>query len=402
MPFYARAWRQLLRKPGKTLLLTLVLVLCSMLILGTTMVLQETHAREKALTAQSGARLVCTINDTAQPILEKEAQTIAALDGVASVKRTTATSATLKNGSPVTNSDDTSAANAKVWLTGCDDFENDGPFTNGSYRLTDGALASTQGEVVVNVNLAAQNGWQLGDTLQLENDKGACVALKISGFFLAGNEDKQSNATLAQARIENQLYGVYDDAAVLSGDDQITALSVLSSAPEQLDALAASVQKILGQRVDVTTSAKLYEQLAAPLAQLAGVVTLMRGLSVAAAAVIVALLLAMWMRGRQQEMAVYLSLGEGRGRLCAQMLLESFIVFVAAMALACGGVKIVSGLLSARLSAFLGTAMTLQLDRASLLWLLVSGSAIVILAVLTAMLPVLLRSPKTLLSRMEE
>lgn len=80
--------------------------------------------------------------------------------------------------------------------------------------------------------------------------------------------------------------------------------------PELLDTLAGSIQEILQEKADITTSDALYQQMKAPLTQITRVVALMRLLTFFTGTMIVSLLLCMWMRSRQKEMAVLISMGE--------------------------------------------------------------------------------------------
>ena len=69
----------------------------------------------------------------------------------------------------------------------------------------------------------------------------------------------------------------------------------------------------------------------APLTQITRVVSLMRLLAFGTGTAVVSLLLCMWMRSRQKEMAVFLSMGEGKSVIFWQALLESAVVFLLAL-----------------------------------------------------------------------
>lgn len=395
------AWRALTRKGGKTALLALVLFLAGTLILATTVVIDATAQAEAALAAQTQAKLVCEGTSAADPLTAQDAVALATLDGVSSVNRHLEAALTPDGFAPVTQSTSAAAENRQLRLIGYDDLTQDGPFADGSYTLSAGSLSLAAEDVLMSEVLAAQNGLALGDAVVLTDAAGTRHTLRIAGLFHAGNEDAQDADTLACARLENQLLAPADAVAACSGG-QLLSLSVYVQTPAQLEALAAKVGGLLGTRAAVTSAAGLYQQLTAPLMQLANVVQLMRFLAAGAAAVIVALLIALWLRGRQQEMAVYLSLGVSKWGLFAQVLVESAFIFLAAAVLAVACVALAARAWGAQLAQLLGLPLVLQLHAAAVGALLAGEAAVIVLAVSGTMGPLLLRPPKMLLARMEE
>lgn len=396
-----RAWRCLVRKPGKSLLLVLVMFLTSVLILGTTVVIDAVVQAEHALSAQTQARLVCESSDAEQPLTADDVSNIARLDGVQSVNRCLTANVTAEDCTPVTRSTSQTAANAALRLCGYDAPTQDGPFADGSYTLSTGGLDLAADGVLMNETLAAQNGLDVGDAITLTDASGARWTLHVAGLFHTGNEERQPAETLASERLENQLFAPAEVVAACSGA-VLSTLSVDSASPENIEALAAQVRTLLGERATVTTADSLYQSLVAPLAQLVQVVKLMRSLAAVMGALVVALLLALWLRGRRQELAIFLSLGLKKRSLLAQVLWESGALCLFALAFASGSVAVAAQLWGALLAQMLGVALELRLH-AETVGLFAVGAALVIVAcVLTVLAPMLLRAPKVLLSRMEE
>lgn len=402
MPFYARAWRQLVRRRGKTLLLWLILFVAALLIFSTTVVLSSAHQAETALAARTQAKLVCNITNAAQPITDNDVAKIRQLKGVAALNRQMQMAVSLENIMPLTFSTSTAPENSQALLCASDDFEMDGPFADDSYRLTAGSFDLGKNGVVINANLAAQNGLSVGDTLTIKGKAEHTQNFVIVGLFLVGNEEKQSDATLAQARLENQLFTSCDAAAALGAKDAVHTLSVVTNQPEKLNTLAASVENVLDGKVEVTTADQLYQQMVAPLLQLIQVMTLLRVLSTGAAGIIVSLLLTMWLRGRRKEMAVLLSLGERKTALMAQVLLEAGVVFIVAASAAAVVVALLAQRWGSMLAEKLAEGLTLSLSVGDVGVLLTYGGIVIIFAVGVAMLPMLCTPPKRLLSEMEE
>ena len=405
MPFYQRSFLYLIRKRTKSILLLLIFLLINSMILSTNMVLHATERTEAAMQEKTKAKVVCEAEDTANIITDKEAEKIQNLMAVTSVNRLGQQSAYLTDLTPVTVSDFTEQDNLKVSLQSFDDMETDSPFEDQSYRLTEGELITpeTKYGAVINAGFADVNGLRLGDQISFETESGKTVTVKVIGEYLAGNESRQEKSTLAVYRIENQIY--IDNTAYLElfGNSGFYKVAVYTGQPELLGSLAGEVQDILQEKAEVTTSDALYQQMKAPLTQITRVVELMRMLTVITGTVIVSLLLCMWMRSRQKEMAVFLSMGEQKFTIFLQALLEAAVLFLIAMAGACA-----LGLLAAKgLESILFTSVTadisldVSLQFADIALLSGIGSAVVVIAVLVSLVSVIRANPKDILSRME-
>lgn len=404
MPFYQRSFLYLIRKRTKSLLLLLIFLLVNSMILSTNMILHATERTEAAMQEKTKAKVISEITDTANEITDKEAEKIENLANVISVNRMGQQSAYLTDLTPVTASDSAEPGNQKVCLQSFDDMKADSPFEDQSYRLTDGQLIGTDNRysAVVNAGFAEANGLQIGDKISLEAEEGKTVTVEIIGEYLAGNENRQEKSTLAVYRVENQIY--IDNTAYLElFGDGFYKVSAYTGQPDLLGSLAGEVQEILQDKAEVTTSDALYQQMKAPLTQITRVVELMRMFTFITGTVIVSLLLCMWMRSRQKEMAVFLSMGEQKFTIFLQALLEAAFLFLIAMAGACA-----LGLLAAKaLQSILLTSVTtdisldVSLQFADIVLLLGIGSAVVVIAVLISLVPVIRANPKDILSRME-
>ena len=405
MPFYKRGFLYLMRKRGKSVLLLLIFLFVNSMILSTNMILHATESTEAAMQEKAGAKVVCEISDIAYPITDKEAETIKNLVEVTSINRMGRQSAYLTDLAPVTASTSPEPDNLKVSLLSFDDMDTDSPFADQSYRLTDGELIKpeTKYGAVINAGFADANGLQIGDTLSFEAENGKTVTVEVIGEYLTGNESQQENNTLAVYRMENQIY--IDNTAYLELFDGsgFYKVSAYTSQPEFLDSLAESIQGVLQDKADVTTSDALYQQMKAPLTQITRVVSLMRLLTFFAGTVIVSLLLCMWMRSGQKEMAVFISLGEQKAIIFLQALLEAAAVFLIALLCSCGLGSLVAGRLTELLLSSVETGVSLQvsLQFTDIALLLGIGSGVVVIAVLLSLLPVIRANPKDILSRME-
>lgn len=405
MPFYQRGVLYLTRKRAKSILLLMIFLFVNSMILGTNMILHAAQSTEAAMKEKTKAKVVCEMTDAGQPVTEEDARGIGNLDAVTSINRMGQQAAYLPELLPVTGNTSTEADNQKVSLLSFDDMETDSPFADQSFRLTEGRLIGPDSQycAVVNQGFAQANGLKVGDTFSLENEEGKKTTVEIIGEYLAGNETRQEKETPALYRQENQIY--IDNTAYLElfGEKGFYKLSAYVSQPELLDSLAGEMQEIVGEKAGVTTSDTLYQQMKAPLTQITRVVSLMRLLAFGTGTAVVSLLLCMWMRSRQKEMAVFLSMGEGKSVVFWQALLESAVVFLIALLGACVLGTAASGWMQKLLLATVdtGTSLTVTLQAGDIAQLLGIGGAVVGIGVLLSLIPVLRSNPKDILSRME-
>lgn len=405
MPFYQRGVLYLTRKRAKSILLLMIFLFVNSMILGTNMILHAAQSTEAAMKEKTKAKVVCEMADAGQPVTEADAREIGNLDAVTSLNRMGQQAAYLPELLPVTGNTSTEADNQKVSLFSFDDMETDSPFADQSFRLTEGRLIGPDSRycAVVNQGFAQANGLKVGDTFSLENEEGKKTTVEIIGEYLAGNETRQEKETPALYRQENQIY--IDNTAYLElfGEKGFYKLSAYVSQPELLDSLAGEMQEIVGEKAGVTTSDTLYQQMKAPLTQITRVVSLMRLLAFGTGTAVVSLLLCMWMRSRQKEMAVFLSMGEGKSVIFWQALLESAVVFLIALLGACALGTAASGWMQKLLLATVdtGTSLTVTLQAGDIAQLLGIGGAVVGIGVLLSLIPVLRSNPKDILSRME-
>ena len=405
MPFYQRGVLYLTRKRAKSILLLMIFLFVNSMILGTNMILHAAQSTEAAMKEKTKAKVVCEMADAGQPVTEEDARGIGNLDAVTSINRMGQQAAYLPELLPVTGNTSTEADNQKVSLLSFDDMETDSPFADQSFRLTEGRLIGPDSRycAVVNQGFAQANGLKVGDTFSLENEEGKKTTVEIIGEYLAGNETRQEKETLALYRQENQIY--IDNTAYLElfGEKGFYKLSAYVSQPELLDSLAGEIQEIVGEKAEVTTSDTLYQQMKAPLTQITRVVSLMRLLAFGTGTAVVSLLLCMWMRSRQKEMAVFLSMGEGKSVIFWQALLESAVVFLIALLGACALGAAAAGWMQKLLLATVdtGASLTVTLQAGDIAQLLGIGGAVVGIGVLLSLIPVLRSNPKDILSRME-
>ena len=404
MPFYQRAFLYLFRKRTKTALLFLILLLVNSMILGTVMILHAAQTTQISIEKKSKAKAVCEITQDRDRISSQDISDVKQLPHITFLNRQAESPAYLSDFLPITASDSQKPENSQIHLTAYDDLEKDGPFATQNYRLTDGTLIQPQldSSAVIHETFATVNGISIGDQIHLENEHGKTITVTVCGLFLSGNEHQQNNTLDSLYRIENQIFIDIKSYTTLFNSDQFNQLIVYTDQPGQTEALAEELQELFGEKAEVTSSDVLYQQMKAPLEQIIRITKLMMAFTLLSGTVIVSLILCMWMRSRQREMAVLISLGESKGTIFLQTFLESVMIFLLAAIGSCCLGTLSANVLQTILSASEPTlVMTPSLQMKEIATLFAAGSLVILTAVLLSLVPVLTTNPKDILSRME-
>ena len=402
MPFYQRAFLYLFRKRTKTALLFLILLLVNSMILGTVMILHAAQTTQISIEKKSKAKAVCEITQDRDRISSQDISAVKQLPHITFLNRQAESPAYLSDFLPITASDSQKPENSQIHLTAYDDLEKDGPFATQNYRLTDGTLIQPQldSSAVIHETFATVNGISIGDQIHLENEHGKTITVTVCGLFLSGNEHQQNNTLDSLYRIENQIFIDIKSYTTLFNSDQFNQLIVYTDQPGQTEALAEELQELFGEKAEVTSSDVLYQQMKAPLEQIIRITKLMMAFTLLSGTVIVSL--CMWMRSRQREMAVLISLGESKGTIFLQTFLESVMIFLLAAIGSCCLGTLSANVLQTILSASEPTlVMTPSLQMKEIATLFAAGSLVILTAVLLSLVPVLTTNPKDILSRME-
>lgn len=406
MKFYQLGFRYLQRKKGKTILLLIVLILVNSMILGTSMILRTTNESKQAMQEKTNSKIVAEITSKDSKITENEVNKIETLEDVSSINRIGRQEVFPNDFAPVTLNTSTNEENLKIALLSYDDLEKDSPFSEMQYRLSSGDYIKHEKKgAVINANLANQNELKVGDTIELSTENGTKVSVQIIGIFMsAGNVEKdQPTETTAVNRIENQVFIDNSTYKELFKEAEFEKLCVYSKRPEKLDVLETSLQKIFGNDVELSTSDTLYQQMSAPLEQISKVANLMLVLTLVTGTVVVSLLLSMWMRTRQKEVAIFMSLGKTKSEIFLQTLLEAGSVFTLSVLGATAIGKLFSGVLQNVITGSETVTenlkVVLQIQDIGMLFLL--GGAVILVALCCSILPILRANPKDILAKME-
>ena len=403
MGFGKRAFRYLMRKKAKTIILFLVLLITESMILCTGTILRASEESISALKEKTKSKIVAEIVNEKDLITESDLRKIKSLEQVKEVNREAKIKVYPSGFQVLSNSQSTEPENHQVQLISYDDLELDSAFADEQVRLIEGTLPEKDNGVVVNQFLAAQNQWEIGDTITFQTNSGMSMQAIISGYYLSGTERNQAKEMSAVYRIENTIYGKPELITQIQDISGYESVSVYLKDPESMETVGQSITGILGDKAELTKSDTLFQQMKQPLEQAIRIVQLMQYLTIGTGMIVVTLLLCMWMRSRKKEVAVYISLGERKSSIFMQMMLESLLVFVASTLFAVVAGNFLAKWLKTILFAGENAMETLQINIQSVdIGLLAAvGGGILLLAVGISLIPVLGKNPKDTLSEME-
>lgn len=323
----ARAARYLMRKPGKTAILVLVVFAACLMTVASAGVVSGAESISARIKADSRPSVGLYASDGSS-ITEDDVEGIASRADVACVNRI-GTVDVFPNGfdaieAPVADP----GWDGAVRIHAFDDLSQGSPFEDQLVRLSDGWLLSPgdTGAVVLHEELAAAAGVGVGDTVAFRAPDGTRVEAEVVGLFAAagGNEGEQGFAT-SRTQSFNQVYA--DPGTALSlGMGGFESLRIDPADPDGAEALAEDLSADSRWETEVFASA--YERLAPSLEAASSTATAVLALVGAVAVAAIAALLALWGRERRHERAVLLSLGVSCGAVALQAAAEAFVVAV--------------------------------------------------------------------------
>ncbi|WP_321386916.1 ABC transporter permease [uncultured Enterococcus sp.] len=260
-------------------------------------------------------------------------------------------------------------------------------FSEKKIDLTDGRmftqedLDSDKPVAIISEELAELNGVGVGDQLVLDSNhysyssdgtsseamKGDDHPVEIIGIFKPKTVEKKKddnaqnsmNDQIFQTEQFNTLYmpnnaikainkqeyetgkrltpDMYTDDFTEESMNQATPTYILKS-PDDVDAFKEETEPLIPEFFKLSASTDQYEQVGSSmkkLSQIAGYVVM---IAVGAALVIISLIVVLFLRDRKHEFGIYLSLGEKRNRVLAQVIIELLMISLLAM-----GISLITG-----------------------------------------------------------
>ena len=397
MNFVKRAMRYVCRKSGKSVLLFFLFLVADITILGTLAILDTSSGINDEIRRQTNAKVVIENLEVNRSLTEQDYRKLLDIASINSMNRM-AKCILYPNGfAPITGADENEIG--QVCLIGFDDMEKDSPFTENVCRLVAGEFAKNENEIVINQHLAEQNQIEIGDELCFisENENGSA---RVTGFYLTGNERKQTENVLTINRIENQIYTNFS-FAVEMGAERYEKIIAYVNNPEQLSETADVIGNTLGEGLGISTQDTMYQKMKFSIMQIERVTKLVFGLTVMTSIFVVGMLLCMWMRNRKVEIAVFVSLGISKLEVFLQMMTQIVCIYFLSCMMSAGVFRAIIPFLSELMGGMDGVRMNLVFSMRNVWKVWGIGVIVLILITFIVMLPCLTKKIKDTLSEME-
>ncbi len=225
-------------------------------------------------------------------------------------------------------------------------------FLNNNIKLTEGGhiTEADKDAVLVHKSLADKHKWKVGDTVYVGTDEIRTVVMPLTIVGIFNTKNFRSNTNNTSSAIENlmltdvhSILGYYNKEEVkdyygedVSGEG-VDEISFYIEDPAQLDDVVAKTRQIKDiewNDFKLTVNDTAYDTAKKPLENMSKLVTTLIFLLLIIGGVILFLVLYMWIKGRTQETGILLSLGIGKCNIIGQYVLEVILVAAFAFGLA--------------------------------------------------------------------
>ena len=286
-------------------------------------------------------------------------------------------------------------------ITGTTDSRLSQGFQEGLYRLEQGEHITNRsaGRAIVHRDFAKKNNLKIGSTITLK--QGFNVKVSVVGIF-AGK--LQTKGALPSDASENRIFTDLSSALFLAGSAK---RSVLRCVVERSDLLANAIRQsktIAGKWADVEQNAS---QLSSVINSVNSVQQLVQMIFVALSFVgilVLGLVLVFWVRARMHEIGVLMSIGLSKAVIVSQLLVEIVILNIVSFVISLGLGAAFSGVIGSAIlhsanSSFIADGVAV-LPLTQTFTAFVMGLLISIVALIVAVLPILIKKPRQILSAM--
>lgn len=388
MNFIKRAWLNVTRKKGRTLLLILIMS-AILLFVFAGLIIQEAASKAVENAKQSANSTVTlsanrdnafkqlrknknkqktlsfssvslkTVRKIAKSKYVKNYNVLNSTTGTAksfkAIKTSSSASTNQLNGPMGKNSKNTSNKNStsSLSLSGVTSTSLTSAFSEGTDKIISGRnlTVNDQGtnHAVIEKQLAKQNDLTTGDTIKVKVS-GEIVKLKIVGIYRA-NSSSTSQTQPQMSDPSNTIYLSSRYVGKLKGSvNQADSVTFTMTNPAKATTFITQAKKSINTtKFSLTTNDSVYQTMLTPLNNIKNFSQKIIWLVCIAGTAILTLLVILMVRERRYEAGVLLSLGEKKGKIILQFFTELLLVMIVSSVIALIGGKYAGNLMSKQL-----------------------------------------------------
>ncbi|EDS78535.1 ABC transporter, permease protein [Clostridium botulinum C str. Eklund] len=216
-------------------------------------------------------------------------------------------------------------------------------FKNGDVKILEGRGITKddtgKNVALIETNLAKENNLKVGSKITISSlDKKKDVNLEIVGIYEANSDvDTGHNRNMDFLNPYNKIYMPYNVASQFSNNEEsngkdITSATYFMDSAENIDSFKeyAKSKKIDLDTYTLDANDVLYKQMVGPIENVGSFSkTLVLGVTIAGAVILI-LIIALSLKDRKYEIGVLLSLGESKGKIISQLIVEVLLVAIIA------------------------------------------------------------------------
>lgn len=254
-------------------------------------------------------------------------------------------------------------------------------FTSGILTLAEGRHITQKDEnvAIISRELAEENGLNLGDELSFSEPS---ITVKIIGIY-------ESDPSM-----EFDTDTIFADLEWVGGS--IERVDFFVNAPAKLETVMGEIQ---GDNHTLQANTAEYDAIATQLATIGRLTTLLIIAAIVVSATVLLLILTMRVRGRTHEIGILIAVGIGKSQILAQFIMETMLLFAAAMLVSCPVSYAARTQFQVYLREMIG-AITVAIPMRNILLQYAVEMTVVVVAILVAGYPVMRLQPKEILSKM--
>jgi len=324
-----RAYRYVTRKRKKSILLGIIFMVAILVGSLGTILLQSFDATIGQIGQQSQAKIILSITDAEQLILDEHISNLADAENISFLNRINETTSFLQ-GFEIGVGYNENLEDAKVRLQGFDDLARGSLFAREVTVLTEGTLDVGENGVILHEMLAQSNEVNVGDTIVFQNENNNEITAKIQGLYTYADPLMENERhALSMFRFENLIFAHPVLVNQIQNEGGYIEAHFYVTDPRIIQEVRQTFEEIIRESsLETRISDVLFQRLSTPLLQTANLVTMIIIITGVVTAIVISLLLILWSLERKKEVALLLSMGESKLAIFMQRFLEVVIIYL--------------------------------------------------------------------------
>lgn len=365
MNYLKRIFVSIERRKGKSLLLFLIVFLLGNVIAGAVAIQQSTMAVEENINEKLGSNIAITLSSTGAEkymgysysegmgiaIYNIDKRVVKVYD--LAIEDTRVEYAEYVHSLPYYLNDEVVKL-LGVQRTYFTDLELDNILIVNGRTFNEDEIVNGSSVIVLDQEYANNHNLSVGNSIVFTTqtlERTYDTSFEIIGFYTRLVESSSSNYWREQNDLTNQFYVpqvVLDEEFEYRLSQGVTHDDVMgqmwlrsmvfkvddsSKVRDYCNLLKERINNQMLAEVEVQSSSNSYDAVAGPLESLEFIAWIVLGLAIVISLVIISLVVTMFLKDREHEMGIYLSLGERKWRITTQIVLEVYLVGILAITL---------------------------------------------------------------------